>query len=244
MKDISFLRKGLIAHRGYHDKKKGIIENSIESFKRAIAYKYIIELDVHMLNDGNIVVFHDSNLKRICGVNKVIENCSYDEIKNYKLFNTESKIPLLSDVLKLVDGKVPLLIEIKKYYKYGVLEKKLTNMLRDYNGKVAVQSFYPKTIFWFKKNARNIPIGLLTSDFKNSSNNLKRLIGKTILLDIILKSDFISYDINAIPNLYINSKKKKKFILGWTIKDKKTYEKGITYFDNLICENMDRYAKT
>lgn len=243
MKDISFLKNSLIAHRGYHNIDKKIAENSIESFKRALRHKLIIELDVHMLKDGTIVVFHDTNLKRVCGINKKIDDCTYEEIKDYSLFDTSSKIPLLKDILKLVNGKVPLLIEIKHHRKYGNLEKELMNMLKDYKGKIAIQSFYPKTIFWFKRHTKNIPIGLLTSNFKNSSSNLKRLVGKTIILDILLKTDFISYDINSVPNLYIKSKKKKKFILGWTIRNKYDYKKGIIYFDNLICENMEKYIK-
>ena len=240
MKDINFLKQSLIAHRGYHDRNKKIIENSIESFKKAIEYNYIIELDIHMLKDGNIVVFHDNNLKRVCGINKMISDLSYDEIKKYNLFNTESKIPLLKDVLRLVDGKVPLLIEIKYYHKYGIIEKELIKMMKNYKGKFAVQSFYPKTIFWFKKHAKYIPVGLLTSDFKRSSN-LKRLIGKTIILDVILKADFISYNINAAPNIYIDAKRKKKLVIGWTVRTNDEYQKNRFYFDNLICENMKQY---
>lgn len=237
MKDLNFLKTRLIAHRGYHDMKKGICENSISAFKNAIKHNYIIELDIHLLKDNNIVVFHDGNLKRVCGINKKIEDCTYDELLKYNLFNTNDKIPLLKDVLKVVNGKVPLLIEIKYYPKYGVLEKKLVDILKNYKGLYAIQSFYPKTIFWFKKNKKNIPVGLLSSDFKKS-NNLKRIIGKTLLLDILLNADFISYNIKAIPNLYIKSKRKKKVILGWTVKNKKQLNEMKEYCDNFICENI------
>lgn len=113
MKEACFLTKNLIAHRGLHDVNGGIVENSIESFKLAIDKKYIIELDVHISKDGEIVVFHDDNLNRVTGVNKKISEVTYDEIKKLKLKNTDSYIPTLQEILMLVDGKVPLLIEIK-----------------------------------------------------------------------------------------------------------------------------------
>lgn len=237
MKNLDFLKSRLIAHRGYHNIKLGVAENSIKAFKKAMDNNYIIELDIHLLKDNNIVVFHDSNLKRVCGIDKKIEECTYDELLEYKLFNTNDKIPLLKDVLKLVDGTVPLLIEVKYYYKYGVLEKLLVELLNDYKGLYAIQSFYPKVIFWFKKNKKNIPVGLLSSDFKNS-NSLKRIVGKTLFFDILLNADFISYDIKAIPNLYIKSKRKKKLVLGWTIRNKKELYKMKKYCDNFICENL------
>lgn len=241
MKDLKFLENNLIAHRGYHNTKKSVPENSIKAFRRAVRYGYIIELDIHLLKDGNIVVFHDDNLKRVCGVNKNINDCTYDEIKHLKLFNTNEKIPLLEDVLKVVDGKVPILIEIKYYSKYGGLERKLFEILNNYKGIYAIQSFYPKTIYWLKKNKPDVIRGLLSSDFKNKGGTLRQIIGKTLILDIILKTDFISFDIRALPNFFVDKKKMKKRVLGWTVRTKKDYDLARKCCDNLICENMEEY---
>lgn len=243
MKNINFLKCNLIAHRGYHDKVMGIPENSIAAFKRAIRYNYPIELDVHLTKDNKLVVFHDSNLKRVCGVNKIIENCTYNELLKYNLFGTKYKIPLFEEVLKLVDGKVGLLIETKTSKFNGKLEKELSNLLDNYNGLFAIQSFNPSSVLWFKKNRKNYIRGLLASDFKNRKDisNLRKNIIKTLITDIILKTDFIAYDIKSLPNSYVKSKRKSKLILGWTIRGKKDYEKAIKYCDNLICENMEEY---
>lgn len=237
--NIDFLKNNLIAHRGYHNKEKGIIENSIEAFKKSIKCSYTIELDVHMLKTGEIVVFHDDNLKRVCGINKNINDCSFDEIKDLKLYDTNSKIPLLKDVLKLVDGKVPIIIEMKYYPKYGVLEKEVLRLLEGYNGLYAFISFYPKSIYYLKRNT-NAPVGLLSSDFKKT-NTFKSLIGKTLFLDVFLKADFISFDIRALPNSFVGSKRKNKLVLGWTVRNKKDYEQAKKYCDNLVCENMKDY---
>lgn len=243
IKKVKFLKKGLIAHRGFHDIKNAVPENSMLAFNKAIKYGYTIELDVRLTKDNKVVVFHDANLKRVCGINKKIEDITYEEILSYNLFNTNCKIPLFSDVLKLVDGKVGLLIETKESSKKRLLEKKLAEMLDDYNGLFAIQSFYPASLFWFKKHKKTYIIGLLASEFKerNNMSNLKKNICKSLVFDVFIKADFIAYDIESLPNSYVKTKRKRKLILGWTVKNKKEYDKAIKNCDNLICENMNEY---
>lgn len=187
MKDLEFLSRNLIAHRGYHNNKKGIPENSVLAFKKAIDNNYLIELDVRLTKDKKLVVFHDGNLKRVCGVNKSVKDLTYKELLKYNLFDTTQKVPLFSDVIKLVNGRVPILIETKYHNRYGVLEKILINELSNYKGLYAIQSFYPMSLLWLKRNTKDIPIGLLSSNFKNDLNRLKSIIGKTLILDLFLK---------------------------------------------------------
>lgn len=243
MKDLEFLSRSLIAHRGYHNNKKGISENSVLAFKKAIDNNYLIELDVRLTKDKKLVVFHDDNLKRVCGVNKKVKDLTYKELLKYNLFDTTQKVPLFSDVIKLVNGRVPILIETKYHNRYGVLEKILINELSNYKGLYAIQSFYPMSLLWLKRNTKDIPIGLLSSNFKNNSNSLKKLIGKTLILDLFFKTDFISYDVKGLPSNYLSLKKDKKKIVIWTIKNKKDYDLAKKYTDALICENMYKYEK-
>lgn len=243
MKDLEFLSRSLIAHRGYYNNKKGIPENSVMAFKKAIDNNYLIELDVRLTKDKKLVVFHDDNLKRVCGVNKKVKDLTYKELLKYNLFDTTLKVPLFSDVIKLVNGRVPILIETKYHNRYGILEKILINELSNYRGLYAIQSFYPMSLLWLKRNAKDIPIGLLSSDFKDNSNSLKKLIGKTLILDLFFKTDFISYDVKGLPSNYISLKKDKKKIVIWTIKNKKDYDLAKKYADALICENMYKYEK-
>lgn len=239
MKDLEFLSRNLIAHRGYHNNKKGIPENSVLAFKKAIDNNYLIELDVRLTKDQKLVVFHDDNLKRVCGVNKRVKDLTYRELLKYNLFDTTLKVPLFSDVIKLVNGKVPILIETKYHNRYGVLEKILINELSNYKGLYAIQSFYPMSLLWLKRNTKDIPIGLLSSNFKNDLNRLKSIIGKTLILDLFFKTDFISYDVKGLPNNYLSYKRDKKKIVIWTIKNKKDYDLARQYTDSLICENFD-----
>lgn len=239
MKALEFLSRDLIAHRGYHNNKKGIPENSVLAFKKAIDNNYLIELDVRLTKDQKLVVFHDDNLKRVCGVNKRVKDLTYRELLKYNLFNTTLKVPLFSDVIKLVNGRVPILIETKYHNRYGVLEKILINELSNYKGLYAIQSFYPMSLLWLKRNTKDIPIGLLSSNFKNDLNRLKSIIGKTLILDLFFKTDFISYDVKGLPNNYLSYKRDKKKIVIWTIKNKKDYDLARQYTDSLICENFD-----
>ena len=212
MKDLKFLKETIIAHRGVHN-EKDIIENSLEAFKEAVNKNYIIELDVHFLKDGEVVVFHDDNIERMTGINKNLKDCTYDEIRNIKLLNKNTYIPKFSDVLKLVDGKVPILIELKNDNKVGLLESSLVQILKKYNGKYAVQSFNPLSIMWFKNNYPNIIRGQLVCKFKNKKmDNIKKFILKTMFFNIITNPDFISHSVDDLSYKEVNKIKKNKFI--------------------------------
>lgn len=243
MKNIDFIKNKIIAHRGYHDIEKGIPENSITAFKRAIDFEYVIEIDLHLLKDGNIVVFHDDNLERLTGVSKNIKDCTYEEIKNLKLENIDEHIPLFKEVLELVNGRVPLLIEYKYDNKPGLLEEKSMILLKDYKGKYAVQSFNPKSVKWFKDNYKDIPRGQLASSFANEKMCfIKKLILKNVLLFSYNKPDFVSYAIKDLPNSRIEKLRKKGIcIFGWTIRDKEAFDFAKKYCDSSVCEYMDKY---
>lgn len=244
MKDLNFLKSNLIAHRGYHNKEIGIPENSMLAFIEAINNNYVIELDVHILKDGNVVVFHDNNLKRMTGINKLIKNTTYNEIKDIKLDNTDQTIPLLSDVLKLVDGKVPLLIELKYDNKVGMLEDKLINIMKDYKGLYAFQSFSPFSLIYLKKHYPNVPRGLLVSDFKNNKINIiKKFLLKNMVFNFLIKLDFISVNYNYLNSKKIQKLRNNKLILTWTIRNNDDLNNVKDLCDNYIVENITKSSK-
>ena len=240
MKDLSFLKQNLIAHRGYHNILKGIPENSMLAFKEAIKNNLIIELDVHILKDKSIVVFHDNNLKRMTGKNILIKDMTYYELESIKLQNTNEKIPLLKDVLELINGKVPVIIELKVDQKVGILESELIKILDNYKGKYAIKSFNPFSINYIRKKRPNIIRGQLSSDFRNLKiSKFKKFLLSHMLYNHITKPDFISYDIRALPNKRISKLRNSKIILGWTIRNESDLEKAKKYCDNYICENIN-----
>ncbi len=236
--NISFLKNNLIAHRGLHNNTTP--ENSVFAFNEAIRNNYIIELDVHMLKDGSVVVFHDDNLKRMTGVDKKIKDTTYDEIKDLKLLNSNEHIPLLKDVLKLVDGNVPLLIELKYDNKVGLLEDRLIDVMKSYKGLYAFQSFNPKSLIYLKKKCPNIPRGLLVSDFSKSNINIiKKVVLKKMIFNFLVQPDFLSVNYNYLNNKRIQKYKKSKLILTWTVRNKEDLNKYKDLCDNFIVENIE-----
>lgn len=239
-RNINFLTKNLIAHRGYHNIKKGIPENSILAFEEAIKKEFIIELDVHMLIDGNVVVFHDDNLYRLTGVDKQIKDMDYNTILKLNLQETEQKIPLLNEVLELIDGRVPVIIELKYDVKCGLLEEKVAKILENYKGEYAVKSFNPFSVYYFKKKYPEIVRGQLISDFKNQKMmKSKKLFLKSMIFNKITKPDFISCNIKILRTKKIINTRKNKLILGWTARSKDELNEAKKYCDNVIFENIN-----
>lgn len=230
-----FEKNKIISHRGIHDNKK-IYENTLEAFKSAIDKNYIIELDIHLTKDKKIVVFHDENLKRLTGLNRIVEKSTYDEINKQNMMH----IPLLEEVLELVNTQVPFLIEIKQPNRVGELETKLMNILKDYSGEYAIQSFNPKVLLWFKKHHSNVLRGQLSCQYTNKKLPIyKKFILKNMLLNVLTKPHFISYKYNELsPKKITKYRNKNIILLGWTITTQKDYDNYIQYYDNLICEKF------
>ena len=217
----------LIAHRGIHN--EAIPENSMKAFSLALKKNIPIEFDVHILKDKNIVVFHDDNLKRMTNKDKFIKECTYEEIKDLKLKNTNEKIPLLKDVLKLVDGKVLLDIELKMDVTDHSLEDGLIEILKDYNGEVILKSFDYRKVKYLKKHT-NYKIGLLIKRM----SGFKDFIIRNINFNILIKPDFLACNKNMLDCKSVKTFKKDIYI--WTIKNKD--ELKIYKYDYYISENI------
>lgn len=228
-----------IAHRGYHNIEYP--ENSMGAFKRAVDNGFGIELDIRILRDNQIVVFHDRNLRRLTGVNRSIARCTYDEIKSLKLLGTNEKIPLLKDVLEMVDGKVPLLIEIKNEGRVGRLEKKLGKVLSRYKKDFAVQSFNPFSVKYFTDNYPNFLRGLIIGSYRREGvAAYKTAISRSYYVDLKIKPDFNNYDIRHLPKRTIKKKKEDGvIILGWTARSKESYHRALEICDNVVFEGFN-----
>ena len=234
----SWIVKDYIAHRGLHN--KDLPENSLGAFANAIEYGHPIELDVQLIADGTVVVFHDYALSRMTGRDGYTKNLIASELHDYKLNKTEFSIPTLNEVLNLVDGSVPLLIEIKNEGKIGELESALYNLLKNYKGEYAVQSFNPYSLEWFKNNAPEVWRGQLSSYFRKSELPFfKRFALKRMLLNKRVSCPhFISYDARFLPNSYVKHFKTLP-LLAWTIRSQSEYMKVVKYCDNIIFEGFE-----
>lgn len=148
-----------IAHRGYyHDPEAP--ENTLAAFQHAVKANVAIELDVHLSKDGQVIVFHDETLERACGLKDHVSDLTLTELQNHTLWQSTERIPLLTDVLELLKGRVPVYVEIKNWGKPGPLEKAVAKILTPYKGPVMVLSFNIETLRWFARHAPQIPRGL------------------------------------------------------------------------------------
>jgi len=227
-----------IAHRGYHD--KNIPENSLAAFSNAIEKGFAIELDVQLLADDTVVVFHDESLARMTGNDGYIKYLIKEDLKALKLKDSKETIPTLEEVLKLVDGKVPLLIEIKNKYKIGKLEQKVLDLLKNYTGEFAVQSFNPYSLSYFKKHAPQILRGQLSGYLKKEKLGwLKKFLLKRMFFNKkTSEPHFIAYEASTLPNRFVK-KYKQLPLLAWAVKSKEEYMKVIKYCDNIIFEKFE-----
>jgi len=228
--------KQFIAHRGLHNEIYP--ENSTGAFMNAVEKGYAIELDVHDIDDGTLVVFHDNKLARMTDVDGYVCNLTADKLKGIRLNKTDYRIPSFSETLEAVNGKTPILIEIKNDNKVGVLEKKLLDALKEYKGEYAVQSFNPYSIDYFRINAPEILRGQLSCFFKGEKLAFyKKYILKRMLLNKTTKPDFISYEITDLPNRYVRRNAGTP-VLGWTARSEEEYEYAKKYCNNIIFENF------
>ena len=190
------LKKYRYAHRGYHDKPQ-IPENSLPAFRRAIERGWGAELDVHLLADGTLAVFHDSDLKRCTGVEGTLEDLDAAELAKLRLEGTDEHVPLFDEVLELFEGKAPLIIELTTYKgNHRVLSEAVCKRLDRYYGLFCIESFDPRAVADVKELRPAICRGQLASDFIKDPEDLpmyQRIILTNLLLNVKARPDFIAY---------------------------------------------------
>lgn len=225
---IDTFKSKLIIHRGKLNKKT--IENTLSGFLKCIEKEYIIELDVRLLKDNTIVVFHDPTLNKLAGVNSIVENYNYEDLRKIKV-KGKYQIPTLQSILNLVKGKVPILIDIKGNINNYKLEGELLRLLKNYSGDIYIQSFQVRSLNYMWKKAKRYKYGLIVL------NDIHLKIFTKLWIKFC--SSFISCHICCIKSKYMQKIRKNKLLIGWTITNKKDIDKYRDYCDNLICENIE-----
>ena len=236
MKNVKF------AHRGLHSDT--VAENSMTAFRLAKENGYGIELDIRLTKDGELIVFHDGTLKRMCDTEGKVIDYTYEELSHLSLLGTTDTIPLFSDVLKLIGGAVPLLIEMKcfKGEENGVAEK-LYEVIKDYQGKYIVESFNPFTLRTFKRLMPQVPIGFLSTRYnleQKYKHSLLHLLLQRLYFNFLMRPSFIAYEKNGYsePNVIFVRKKYMPALIAWTVTSKEEERDAIAHgFDTVIFEN-------
>ena len=220
-----------------------IPENSIPAFERAVAAGYGIELDTQTTKDGRLVVFHDETLYRMCGVDKKLYECTYEELMKYGLARTDYRIPLFSDVLKVVGGRVPLVVEIKSEGNFKKTTRLTAEQLDSYRGMYCVESFHPLVIRWFRKNRPDVLRGQLSTNFFRST--LKRawyenIILTNLMLNFLSRPDFVAYNYRYKnqPSFFLCRHLFKVVSAAWTVRSEAVLKKVSNVFEVIIFDSF------
>ncbi len=226
------LRLWAYAHRGLHG--NGVPENSMAAFRLALEKGYGIELDVHLMADGNLAVIHDASLLRTAGADVQIEDLTLKDLSKYRLEGTQEQIPLFSDVLKLFDGKAPMIIELKaERGNHGALAAAVCKMLEGYTGVYCIESFDPRVIYWLRKNRPQICRGQLAENFFRDQevklNGFLKFILTCQLENFMVVPDFAAYCFahRKNPGIWLAQKLWGVQCVAWTIKTQAEYDTAV-----------------
>jgi glycerophosphoryl diester phosphodiesterase len=235
-----------IAHRGLHDAGAGIVENTRSAVTAALEARYAIEVDLQLSADNRVMVFHDTSLSRLTEADGLLKKLTSDKLQNIRFKDTSDRMLALEELLALVDGQTPLILEIKSHWtNVGPLEALIAKTLETYTGPVAVMSFDPNSVAEFRKLAPYIPRGIVTEAFRDDKYWGFLSWGQKITLRNMLhwfksKPDFVAFDIENLISIapQVTRLLLRKPLLTWTVRTEADVKRARVFADNIIFENF------
>jgi glycerophosphoryl diester phosphodiesterase len=245
MAELYWLKRP-IAHRGLHDRAKGIVENSASAVRAAMGAGLAVEVDLQCAANHLPIVFHDEALDRLTAETGPVNLRDAGDLVKIRLRDSEDSILSLPALLTLVNGHVPLILEVKSTWtRDGRFEANIARMLESYKGPVAVMSFDPYSVAAFREVAPNLPRGLVAERFDDAAHwpqlsLWRRLAMRNLLSAAIARPNFIAYDVEALPAL---APLAARFLFGlplltWTVRSKEQRERALRYADAMILEGI------
>lgn len=235
-----------IAHRGLHDRAKGIIENTCAAARAAISRGYAIECDVGLSADEELIVFHDDRLERLTDGTGDIAEHSFANLQKLKLKDSDERIPSLQSFLDVIADQVPLILEIKSRYD-GETEivRLIANVLRAYEGRVAIKSFDPDLVIATRALMPDRPRGFIGESIYDDpewdvlSPEQKR---RFIALDDLdaMAPDFVSWYIKDLdqPNVQMARHSLGLPVMSWTVRTDANRDKAKIFADQMVFEGF------
>ena len=231
----------LYAHRGLHDNDSDAPENSLAAFRKAVEAGFGMELDVQLSKDKIPVVFHDFDLQRVCGAEGKVRDYTLQELKGFRLYGSDEQIPTFAEVLELVNGQVPLIVELKGDNTDISLCPIADKLLREYQGLYCVESFNPLMVIWYKKHHKEIFRGQLSEKFfTNGKKSVLHFLLENLMLNFLSKPDFIAYkctDYDALARKLCCGLFKATAVT-WTVKSAEELKEMQKHFEIFIFEGF------
>ncbi len=220
------------AHRGLHG--NGVPENSMAAFRAARDAGYGIELDIHLLKDGNLAVIHDSLLNRTTGQPGAIEDLTTEDLSRYRLEGTGETIPEFMDVLTLYNGKAPLIVELKpENGNHAQLAEAACNMLAGYQGAYCLESFDCRCVAWLKKHRPDLIRGQLTCDFVHGKSDLPEYLKFLLthnMTNFLSVPDFVAYQFKDRKKTFTNDICRQMWKaqgVTWTLRTQEEFDTAV-----------------
>lgn len=234
-----------IAHRGLHDRARGIVENTASAVEAAIEADYAIEVDLRAASDLTPMVFHDRTLDRITEAGGLVTSFTPAELANIRLRHCEDRIITLTELLDLVGGRVPLLLELKsRGSNGGLFEACVAAALTGYQGPVAAMSFYPACVSALAEHAPNLPRGLVSESFADRSwrhlSWRQRFAMRHLVSAAFARPHFVAYSIKALPALAPLAGRAALGwpLLTWTVRTQADRNRAERWADAIIFEGF------
>lgn len=239
--ELEQLRGVHYAHRGLHDNTGMAPENSLAAFRLAAEAGFGIELDLQLSRDGQVVIFHDPTLARVCGAAGLISDYSYEELQQFTLFDSPERIPLLTDFLALVAGRVPLVVELKVAWQDMAVCAAADAILRGYRGVYCIESFNPLALIWYKNHHPEVIRGQLADKMPDTGGR-RILYGilTNLLFNFVTRPDFIAYNhLHAKGwSRRICRRLYRNLAVAWTIRSESELAQARKYFDLFIFDSF------
>ncbi|MGN0167871.1 MAG: glycerophosphodiester phosphodiesterase family protein [Acetatifactor sp.] len=234
--------KWLYAHRGLHDNNSDAPENSMRAFEKAVEAGFGIELDIQMTRDGVPVVFHDFSLKRICGAEGKVCDYTYEELQQFSLCGTDQKIPRFEEVLRLVDGRVPLIVELKIEAADTSICSAGDKLLSEYRGMYCIESFNPLGVLWYRRHRKTVVRGQLADAFcrEGEYRGILYFLLQNLLFNWLGKPDFVAYN-HKYPDILSRKLCRSLYhntAAAWTIKSREQLAAAKKNFDIYIFDSF------
>lgn len=219
------------AHRGLHG--PGVPENSLAAFRAAIDAGSGIECDVRLSGDGQVMVFHDHDLRRLCASALAVESTSAAVLSGQKLFDSNQHIPRLTELLELVAGKVPILVEVKcRGGNAAQVTAAVAGQLRSYSGPVGVMSFEHAVGRWLARHEPEMQRGLVISERAGAFDRWRSIRSAS--------PHFLAVDLGALSRPWVGKARRHRRVYSWTIRTSAQRQTGEVHADALIWESDGR----
>jgi glycerophosphoryl diester phosphodiesterase len=221
---VDFITARPIAHRGLHDFSKGVVENTSSAFAAAIAKGYAIECDLQLTKDGEAVVFHDEHLERLTEGHGMVKDLTTVEMKQRVIRNSTDRVQTLAELLAQVQGRVPLVIELKSHWDGDErLAERAITLLKSYAGPYCLMSFDPDAIAAVRRLSPDAIRGIVAERVDGSYYGFlplaKQMELRTFSHLARTRPDFVSFYYEQLPWAPITALRAAGMpVITWTIR--------------------------